>query len=49
MNKDKAIKELLEFTPENKDILDKESDYYAKGDENEPFFSEVYLYNLLGK
>ncbi len=49
MDKDRAIKELLEYVPENKDILDKDSDYYAKGDENAPFVSESYLYNLLGK
>lgn len=27
----------------------KESGYYQKGDENAPFFSESFLYNLLGK
>lgn len=26
-----------------------EEDGYEKGDENAPFFSEAYLYNLLGK
>jgi len=27
----------------------KSSRHYVKGDENTPFFSEAYLYNLLGK
>lgn len=27
----------------------KESDYYSEGDEDAPFFSEAFLYNLLGK
>lgn len=27
----------------------KQAPYYAEGDERAPFFSEAYLYNLLGK
>jgi hypothetical protein len=27
----------------------KKSDYYSNGDENSPFFSEAYLYSLIGK
>ena len=47
---DEAKKKLLEWTPENFDSEQfKESLYYEKGDENAPFFSEAFLYNLLGK
>ena len=47
---DEAKKELLEWSPQNFDFeYFKESPYYGKGDENAPFFSEAFLYNLLGK
>ncbi len=49
MSKEQSIKDLLEWTPENKYILDKNSNYYEKDDEDAPFVSETYLYNLLGK
>ncbi len=29
--------------------FDKDGDMYEPGDENAPFFSEAFLYNLLGK
>jgi len=49
MTKEQA-KNLLEFAP---GWLPKEckkkSNGYEKGDEEQPFFSETYLYNLLGK
>jgi len=43
-----AIQELLSFKLEFPQ-LDKSSDFYEEGDENAPFFSESYLYNLVGK
>lgn len=43
-----ALKELLDFHPEDQH-LDRDSDFYEAGDERAPFFSEAYLYNLLGK
>lgn len=48
------IKKLLEWTPEGF-FLEKVSKIvngkgmYAAGDDETPFFSEAYLYNLLGK
>jgi len=44
------VKKLLEFTPGDlpKSCKNKR-DGYEKGDETYPFFSEAYLYNLLGK
>ena len=44
------VKKLLEFTPGDlpKSCKNKR-DGYEKGDETCPFFSETYLYNLLGK
>lgn len=30
-------------------IVKKEGSYYQEGDENAPFYSEAYLYSLLGK
>ena len=52
LDTDSAVKNLLEWKPNlrmfnMKDF--KESGYYDKGDENAPFFSEAFLYNLLGK
>lgn len=44
----KEMAHLLEFICED-NHLDKNSDFYDKDDENAPFFSEAYLYNLLGK
>lgn len=43
-----AVIELYSFTVEATH-LDKTSKYYEDGDESTPFFSESYLYNLLGK
>lgn len=37
----------LEYTPAG--FNKKKSEGYEKGDEDAPFFSEAYLYNLLGK
>jgi hypothetical protein len=46
-----AVQRLLEWTPEftNRDVFNEKNPYYDKGDEDAPFFSEAYLYNLLGK
>ncbi len=33
----------------DEDHLDHDGEMYEEGDENAPFFSESYLYNLLGK
>ena len=44
-----SVSQLLEWTPENRHVLKKDNDYYSDGDEDCPFFSEAYLYNLLGK
>jgi len=44
----KAIVELLGVKMEG-DLLDTKSEMYDEGDEDAPFFSEAYLYNLLGK
>ncbi len=43
-----AVKRLLDYRV---NWLPKEckKEGYVKGDENQPFFSEAYLYNLLGK
>jgi len=48
---DDALKELLEWKPEQFGLPNffKKSGYYSKGDEDAPFFSEAFLYNLLGK
>ena len=43
-----AVKELLNFKLGNRH-LNKDSDMYTEGDEDTPFFSEAYLYNLLDK
>lgn len=50
-----TLLELLKWTPEGKEILKDVSKIvngkgaYQKGDEDCPFVSEAYLYNLLGK
>lgn len=43
-----GLKQLYAFTLEDAH-LDPDSDMYEPGDEEAPFFSEAYLYNLLGK
>jgi len=43
-----ALRDLYEFRVEEQH-LDQGSDFYQSGDEDAPFFSEAYLYNLLGK
>lgn len=44
------FKKLLRFKVDGSPLRGfKSSDYYSKGDEAEPFYSEAYLYNLLGK
>lgn len=43
-----AFLELLKFHPEV-DMLDHKADGFVIGDEKAPFFTEAYLYNLLGK
>ena len=45
---EKDVKKLLEWTPSCFE-LPKDSKMYEEGDESSPFFSETYLYNLLGK
>jgi hypothetical protein len=48
---EKAVKELYKWKPEEfqAGVNFKESGYYSDGDEDAPFFSEKFLYNLLGK
>jgi hypothetical protein len=48
---DEAVKELYEWKPEYFQVsIDfKENGHYTEGDENAPFLSEKFLYNLLGK
>lgn len=46
----RAIKALKEWTPEFKsECFDISNPFYKVGDENSPFFSESFLYTLLGK
>jgi len=54
----KEIKPLLEFIPEGVDLeaisrinypVKQFGKVFKKGDDKQPFFSEAYLYNLLGK
>lgn len=46
----KALARLYEWTPEQGPPASfKKSPYYAKGNEDQPFLSEAYLYPLLGK
>lgn len=46
----KALEDLLKFKPEYTDMEQfKKNGYYDTGDEKAPFFSESYLYNLIGK
>lgn len=45
-----ALKELWNWTPEHVDTEKfKKSPHYEEGDEKAPFFTEAFLYNLLGK
>jgi hypothetical protein len=46
-----SVKDLWNFKPNYFGLPNsfKNSGYYSKGDENTPFFSEAFLYNLLGK
>jgi len=45
-----ALKELRTWKPEHFDFTEfKKNEGYDEGDENAPFFSEAFLYNLLGK
>lgn len=47
---EEALKELLNWKPEYMDFKQfKKSEFYEEGDENSPFFTEAFLYNLLGK
>lgn len=48
---DKAVEELYKWKPETfqAGVDFKQSGYYSEGDEDAPFFSESFLYNLLGK
>lgn len=46
------VKKLLSWTPsypDMKNVFNKKNEMYERGDEKAPFFSEAYLYNLLGK
>jgi hypothetical protein len=43
---DQLLKLTIERVPEQ---FSSENDMYEEGDERAPFFSEAYLYNLLGK
>ncbi len=50
----KAAKELMDWCPEDFPCEaikeeNKTSGMYEEGDEKAPFFSEAYLYNLMGK
>ena len=47
--KKERLKRLMEWTPEGLAAGFKDGPYYAEGDEDAPFFTEAYLYNLLGK
>ena len=50
MSGDDDVKKLLSWSPSYFDSSAfKESVYYEEGDENAPFFSEAFLYSLLGK
>ncbi len=46
-----AVRELGSWTPEcvNEKVFNLQNPYYSQGDERAPFFSETYLYSLLGK
>jgi len=46
----RLFKKLFEFKTNGAVKFNKNPQYgYSKGDEDAPFFSECYLYNLLGK
>lgn len=50
LGKDEALKKLLTWTPEYFDVEQfKKNPHYEEGDEKAPFFSEAFLYILLGK
>ena len=44
-----AVLRILSYRPGFLPKTEFSEDFYQNGDENAPFFSEVYLYNLLGK
>jgi len=45
-----TVEDLLNLTIERiPDQFSPDNDMYEEGDEKAPFFSEAYLYNLLGK
>lgn len=45
-----VVRELLDYSPNGDIWLDKEpGGMYEVGDEYAPFFSETFLYNLVGK
>ncbi len=46
---DEAIEKLLKWTPSYVTECFKKSPFYAKGNEKAPFFTEAFLYSLLGK
>lgn len=48
---EKAVEELYQWKPDQytPNSSFKKSGYYSKGDEDAPFLSESFLYNLLGK
>jgi hypothetical protein len=48
---EKAVEELYKWKPDQFQVGDdfKKSGHYSKGDEDAPFLSEAFLYNLLGK
>lgn len=46
---EQLVRELLDYMPDGEIELDTESDMYEEGDEFAPFFTEAFLYNLVGK
>ena len=45
----KALDKLMSFTLDDVPESFKKNEWYEAGDENQPFFSEAFLYPLLGK
>lgn len=45
----RAFKVLAQFKPESRPEFFEKHYGYSKGDEHAPFFSEAFLYTLLGK
>lgn len=43
-----AFERLYSFSTES-DVLNHGSEFYEEGDERAPFFTEAFLYNLVGK